>query len=55
MQYWGFLTTAMGIIDNEADIKFGESVGLGCGGVGLNLIQAASMKTAYPIIAIENS
>ena len=50
------LTTAMGIIDNEADIKFGESVlVLGCGGVGLNLIQAASLKTAYPIIAIDNN
>ena len=37
-------------------IKFGESIlVLGCGGVGLNLIQAASLKTAYPIIAIDNN
>jgi Zn-dependent alcohol dehydrogenase len=50
------LTTAMGIIDNEVDLKFGESVAVvGCGGVGLNLIQAASMKSACPIYAIDNN
>ena len=44
------LTTALGIIDNECDLKFGESVAiLGCGGVGLNLVQAAKMKSASPI------
>ena len=50
------LTTAMGIIDNEVDLKFGESVAvIGCGGVGLNLIQAAAMKSACPIIAVDNN
>lgn len=50
------LTTALGIIDNEVDIKFGESVAIiGCGGVGLNLIQGAFMKNAYPILAIDNN
>lgn len=50
------LTTAMGIIDNEIDLKFGESIAIiGCGGVGLNLIQAAAMKSACPIIAIDNN
>ena len=50
------LTTAMGIIDNEADLKFGESVAvIGTGGVGLNLIQAAKMKSAYPVVAIDNN
>lgn len=50
------LTTAMGIIDNEVDLKFGESVAvIGTGGVGLNLIQAASMKSACPIIAVDNN
>jgi len=50
------LTTAMGIIDNEVDLKFGESVAvIGCGGVGLNLIQAASLKSACPIVAIDCS
>lgn len=50
------LTTAMGIIDNEVDLKFGESVAIvGTGGVGLNLIQAASMKSACPIVAVDNN
>tara|TARA_B100000579_G_scaffold360396_1_gene317631 strand:- start:256 stop:1272 length:1017 start_codon:yes stop_codon:yes gene_type:complete len=50
------LTTAMGIIDNEIDLKFGESLAvIGCGGIGLNLIQAASMKNAFPIIAVDNN
>ncbi len=50
------LTTAMGIIDNEVDLKFGESVAvIGCGGVGLNLIQASAMKSACPIIAVDNN
>lgn len=48
------LTTALGIIDNEVELKFGESVAVvGCGGVGLNLIQAASLKSACPIYAID--
>lgn len=50
------LTTAMGIIDNEIDLKFGESVAVvGCGGVGLNLIQAAALKSACPVYAIDNN
>jgi len=50
------LTTAMGIIDNEVDLKFGESVAvIGCGGVGLNLIQSAAMKSACPIYAVDNN
>lgn len=50
------LTTALGIIDNEVDIKFGESIAvIGCGGVGLNLLQAAAMKSACPIIAVDNN
>jgi S-(hydroxymethyl)glutathione dehydrogenase/alcohol dehydrogenase len=50
------LTTAMGIIDNEVDLKFGESVAvIGTGGVGLNLIQAATMKSACPVIAVDNN
>ena len=48
------LTTALGIIDNECDLKFGESVAvIGCGGVGLNLIQAAKMKSAYPVYGVD--
>ena len=50
------LTTAMGIIDNEVDLKFGETVAVvGCGGVGLNLLQGAAMKSACPIYAVEKN
>lgn len=50
------LTTAMGIIDNEVDLKFGESIAVvGCGGVGLNLLQGAAMKSACPIYAVEKN
>lgn len=50
------LTTALGIIDNEINLKFGESLAIvGCGGVGLNLIYAASMKGAAEIIGIDNN
>ena len=48
------LTTALGIVDNEIDLKFGEStLVIGCGGVGLNLIQALSMKNANPIFSVD--
>ena len=48
------LTSALGIIDNECNLKFGESVAvIGCGGVGLNLIQAAKMKSAYPVYGVD--
>ena len=50
------LTTALGIIDNEIELKFGESIAIiGCGGVGLNLIHAASMKGASEIIGVDNN
>ena len=50
------LTTALGIIDNEFDFKFGESVAVvGTGGVGLNLIQGAAMRSLSPIVAIDNN
>ncbi len=50
------LTTAMGVIDNEVDLKFGENVAvIGCGGVGLNLLQAAKLKSACPIYAIDSN
>jgi S-(hydroxymethyl)glutathione dehydrogenase/alcohol dehydrogenase len=48
------VTTAMGVVNNDAQIKVGQSVVvLGAGGVGLNIIQAASMVSAYPIIAVD--
>jgi Zn-dependent alcohol dehydrogenase len=48
------LSTAFGVIDNELKLKFGESVAVvGCGGLGLSLIQAAKLKAAHPIYAID--
>lgn len=48
------VTTGLGVINNNAKVKIGESVVVwGAGGVGLNIIQGASMVSAYPIIAID--
>ena len=48
------ITTAMGLVNNDAGVKIGESVAvLGCGGVGLNVIQAATMVSAHPVIGID--
>ena len=48
------LTTALGVITNEAQVKFGESILIiGAGGVGLNLIQGAKLASAYPIYAVD--
>lgn len=48
------MSTALGVIDNECDLKFGESVAIvGTGGVGLNLIQAAKLRGACPIYAVD--
>ena len=44
------LTTALGLVNNEAKIKIGQSVLIfGSGSVGLSLAQACKMVTAYPI------
>ena len=48
------MTTALGTINNDANLKFGESILIvGCGGVGLNLIQGAKLANAYPIVATD--
>lgn len=48
------MTTALGLIDNEINLKFGESVAvIGCGGVGLNLIQGLRMKGAHEIFGVD--
>lgn len=48
------VTTALGLINNEAQLKIGQSVAVfGCGGVGLNVVQGAAMVSADPIIAID--
>lgn len=48
------VTTGLGLINNEAKLKIGQSiVVIGCGGVGLSVIQGASMVSGNPIIAID--
>jgi len=48
------VTTGLGLINNDARVKIGQSVAvLGCGGVGLNVVQGAALVAANPIIAID--
>jgi len=48
------VTTALGLINNDAKLKIGQSIAVfGCGGVGLNVVQAAAMVSADPIIGID--
>ncbi len=48
------ITTGFGVVDNNAKLKLGESVIVfGAGGVGLNIIQACKLNSAYPIIAVD--
>lgn len=48
------VTTAVGVVNNDAQIKIGQSVVIfGVGGVGLNIAQAAAMVSAYPIIGLD--
>ncbi len=48
------LSTALGTINDEANVKFGESIMIvGAGGLGLNLIKAAKLASAYPIVSVD--
>lgn len=48
------VTTALGVINNDAQVAIGESVVvIGVGGVGLNIVQLAALVGAYPVIAID--
>jgi S-(hydroxymethyl)glutathione dehydrogenase / alcohol dehydrogenase len=48
------VTTAAGVINNDAKVKIGQSVVVfGVGGVGLNVVQFAALAGAYPIVAID--
>lgn len=50
------VTTAIGVVNNDAKIKIGQSVVIfGVGGVGLNIAQAAQMVSAYPIVGVDLS
>jgi len=48
------VTTGMGVIDNRAHIKLGETVVVfGAGGIGLNVIQGAVLAGASRVVAID--
>ena len=48
------VTTGFGVVVNDAELSIGESVVVyGAGGVGLNVVQAAALVSAYPIIAVD--
>jgi len=48
------ITTGLGIINNDAKLKIGQSIAvIGCGGVGLSVIQGAAMVSANPIFAFD--
>ena len=50
------VTTGLGSVFNVADVRPGESVAVvGCGGVGLNVIQGARIAGATTIIAIDTN
>jgi S-(hydroxymethyl)glutathione dehydrogenase/alcohol dehydrogenase len=48
------ITTAIGVVNNNAQVKVGQSVVVfGVGGVGLCIAQAAQLVSANPIIAVD--
>ena len=48
------VTTALGVINNDAQVAIGETVVVtGVGGVGLNVVQFAALVGAHPIIAVD--
>jgi S-(hydroxymethyl)glutathione dehydrogenase/alcohol dehydrogenase len=48
------VTTAAGVINNDAKVKIGESVVVfGVGGVGINVVQFAELAGAHPIVAVD--
>jgi Zn-dependent alcohol dehydrogenase len=50
------VTTGLGVIFHDAEIKIGQRVAvIGCGGVGLNVIQGAHIHGAGEILAIDRS
>ena len=48
------VTTGLGVINNNAKLKIGESIVVfGAGGIGLNVVQGAAMVSGFPIIAVD--
>ncbi len=48
------VTTALGVVNNDAHLGIGESIVIfGAGGVGLNITQFAAMAGGFPILAVD--
>jgi len=48
------LSTALGVIENELNLRMGERILIiGCGGVGMNLILAANLRQASVICVVD--
>ncbi len=48
------ITTGLGVVNNDAEIKLGQSVIVfGLGGIGLNIVQGADLVSAHPIIGVD--
>ena len=48
------VTTGLGIVFNNANLKPGESIAVfGTGGVGLNVLQGALLVSAFPIVGLD--
>ena len=48
------VTTAFGVVTNNAQVAIGQSVVVfGAGGIGLNIIQGAALAGGYPIVAVD--
>lgn len=48
------VSTGLGVVVNDVQVKIGQSVVvLGCGGVGLNVLQGCALASAYPIIGVD--
>jgi len=48
------VTTGIGAVVNTAQVRAGENVAVfGCGGVGLNIVQAAALSGAEKVIAVD--
>jgi S-(hydroxymethyl)glutathione dehydrogenase/alcohol dehydrogenase len=47
------VTTAFGVVTNNAQVAIGQSVVVfGAGGIGLNIVQGAALAGAHPIVAV---
>ena len=48
------ITTGFGVVERDAQLMIGESIVVyGAGGIGLNIIQAASLRSASLIVAVD--